>query len=42
MVGKVEVEGFVDRFSPFHLLLRALVVVAPTKEERVFLSGSAE
>jgi len=41
MVGKVGVEGFVDLFSPFHLLLRA-VVVAQTKEERVFHSGSAE
>lgn len=30
-----------DLFSRFHLLLRA-VVVAPTKEERVFHSGSAE
>jgi hypothetical protein len=43
MVGKVGVEGFVDLFSPFHLLLRApVVVVAPTKEERVFHSGLAE
>jgi hypothetical protein len=41
MVGKVEVEGFVDLFSPFHLLLRT-VVVAPTKEERVFHSESPE
>jgi len=35
------VEGFVDLFSLFHLLLRA-VVVAPTKEERVFHSETAE
>jgi hypothetical protein len=41
MVGKVGVEGFVDLFSPFHLLLRA-AVVASTKEERVFHPGSAE
>jgi hypothetical protein len=41
MVGKMEVEGFVDLFFPFRLLLRA-VVVAPTKEARVFHSGSAE
>jgi len=41
MVGKMEVEGFVDLFSPFHLLFRALVA-APTKEERVFHSEWAE
>ena len=34
----MEVEGSVDLFSPFRLLLRA-VVVAPTKEEHVFHSG---
>jgi len=37
----MEVEGSVDLFSPFRLLLRA-VVVAPTKEEHVFHSGEAE
>jgi hypothetical protein len=42
MVGKVGVQGFVVLFSPFHLHLRAVVVVAPTKEERVFHSASAE
>jgi hypothetical protein len=41
MVGKMEVEGFVDLFSPFHLLFCALVA-APTKEERVFHSEWAE
>lgn len=41
MVGKVGVEGIVDLFSPLHLLLRK-VVVAPTKEEHVFHSESAE
>jgi hypothetical protein len=41
MVGKVEIEGSVDLFPPFRLLLCA-VVVAPTKEERVFHSGWAE
>jgi len=41
MVGKVEVEGFVDLFPPIRLPLRE-VVVAPTKEGRVFHSGWAE
>jgi hypothetical protein len=41
MVGKMEIEGSVDLFSPFRLLLCA-VVVAPTKEEHVFHSGWAE
>jgi len=41
MVGKMEVEGFVDLFSPFHLLFCALVA-APTKKERVFHSEWAE
>jgi hypothetical protein len=40
MVGKMEIEGSVDLFSPFRLLL--CTVVAPTKEERVFHSGWAE
>ena len=35
------VEGIMDLFSPFRLLLRT-VVVAPTKEEHVFHSESAE
>ena len=39
--GKNGGRGFVDLFSPFHLFLRT-VVVAPTKEERVFHLGSAE
>jgi len=41
MVGKVEVKGFVDLFPPIRLPLRE-VVVAPTKEGRVFHSGWAE
>jgi len=40
MVGKMEVEGFVGHYSPFRLL--CALVVAPTKEERVFHSAWAE